>query len=278
VGEKGRVFVAALLVATLAGLAWLVLRPGQNEPAYQGKSLNYWLRCDYSLGSTEKQMAESAIRHIGSNAVPTLLRMFQARDSALKLKLTACTRRHGFGFRIATADERRAQAIQAFGVLRDEAAGAVPALMQIYQQDSSLSYQFAVIQALGKIGPAAKPAIPWLIQRATSVTNSSPVRQMAIMALGEIRCEPELVVTALTRLLGEPNSAARIRAVVALGEFGSDARCATSALFELVENEKADDIARMAAVAALRKIDPEAAALKKAELDSIFNSIDARMK
>ena len=76
---RKRVYIAlAVLLVMLAGvIAWQVLR--LREPVYQGKRLSVWL-VQYGTnhwsagrnGELDKQ-AEAAIRHIGTNAIPTLL-------------------------------------------------------------------------------------------------------------------------------------------------------------------------------------------------------------
>jgi hypothetical protein len=103
-GQKRHILLAALLVAVLGGLAWLVLRPGEGELVYQGKPLSFWIeRYASDRSKVERQEAEIAVRHIGTNAIPTLLRMLQARDSALKLKLVALAKKHNLEFSYASA-------------------------------------------------------------------------------------------------------------------------------------------------------------------------------
>mgnify|MGYP001599799890 CR=1 FL=1 len=69
---------AILLLAVLGGLAWLVLRV--REPVYAGKPLSEWLR-------QRDEESTNAIRQIGADALPALLELAQARDSALKKRL-----------------------------------------------------------------------------------------------------------------------------------------------------------------------------------------------
>src|SRR5260370_5750943 len=86
--KSRRYSLTTLLIAVLGGFAWLILSP-PSEPMYQGKTLSFW--CDqYTANSLPEsdielqKQAETAIRAIGTNAVPTLLRMLKAKDSKFK--------------------------------------------------------------------------------------------------------------------------------------------------------------------------------------------------
>jgi len=82
---RKRVYIAlAVVLVALAGvIAWQALR--EREPVYQGKGLRVWLR-EYRLGlnTGASKVAADAVRHIGTNALPTLLEMLGAKDSKLK--------------------------------------------------------------------------------------------------------------------------------------------------------------------------------------------------
>src|SRR4051812_47188734 len=58
---------AVLLLAVLVAIVW----PGEKEPEYQGKKLSYWLEI-----TTHEEYVEAreAVRQIGTNALPLLLK------------------------------------------------------------------------------------------------------------------------------------------------------------------------------------------------------------
>src|SRR4051812_17202672 len=93
--RRGLIAGGIVLVGALAGLAWLLFSP--HQPVYQGKPLTSWmdqyqehiLANQKSADRPKRDQAEAAIRQIGTNALPTLLRMAGAKDSALKKKLIA---------------------------------------------------------------------------------------------------------------------------------------------------------------------------------------------
>ena len=59
----GGILFAAVLIA--------VLWPVEKEPEYHGKKLSEWLD---PIGNVKKSGADEAVRHIGTNAIPWLLR------------------------------------------------------------------------------------------------------------------------------------------------------------------------------------------------------------
>ena len=166
---RKRVHIAlAVLLVSLAGvIAWQVLH--LREPVYQGKRLSSWLEA-YKLHGVagvetwqvreEQQKADEAVRQAGTNALPTLLRMLRAKDSALKVKLMdLAARQHFIRIKYTPAEELNYRACWAFGVLRGKARSAIPALMEIANKNISRDSQYYAIAALASIGPPAKAAM-----------------------------------------------------------------------------------------------------------------------
>src|ERR1035437_3819229 len=176
---RKRVYVAlAVLLVMLAGVsAWQGLR--EREPVYQGKRLSVWLNAYELYGMTgvetwqvrvEQQEADEAVCRIGTNALPTLLRMLRAKDSALKAKLMdLALKQHFIHINYIPADELNYRACSAFGVLRAKAQSAAPALIRLYEQNISPASQFYVSRALIAIGPdATRTAIPAFLRGAAT--------------------------------------------------------------------------------------------------------------
>src|SRR5581483_912950 len=220
-------------------LAIIPFRPPSPEPQYQGKPLNYWLGRGYTnvpvlwagsyvevgrpppgvyrmqsrgppvLGDFPTPLAGDlnpdqieAVRAIGTNGIPTLLRMLRAADSALLPRLAALAQRqHLIKINFTPAANQNFWARQGFRMLGPTASNDVPALMKIYEQNISPSSRLDVLDSLGWIGPAASNAVPMLV-RALSDTNSlglaakrwrfpgyatnAPFRITALWALEEI--------------------------------------------------------------------------------------------
>jgi hypothetical protein len=136
----------------------------------------------------EHPEAGEAIRRIGTNGIPTLLRLLRAKDSALKTKVMGLlARQHIIKVEYQPDHVWNSAASLGFQALGTNAASAVPALIQIASQNISRDSQRAAFLALRWVGPAAKQAVPYLLQWATD-TNLVE-RTLAKDALGHI--DPE---------------------------------------------------------------------------------------
>jgi len=210
-------------------------------------------------GSHEWNEADEAVRHIGTNCIPILLRMIRATDSPLKLRLVALAKKYRImKISFVPASERNVAASRAFITLGDTAKNAVPALVKIYGENITTDSQSAIGNALAWIGPAAKPAIPVLLRALTN--SNAQVRASALWALGDIHGEPQLCVPALIHALGDSDGFARTSAAHALGMFGTEAKSAIPSLEELIKISRAfSEIQFTLEVrTALRKISPRA--------------------
>ena len=80
--------VALVIVVILASAGLLVVGSlPPREPLYQGKPLSYWLQGCIGTNPSSRSWRQStdAVQAIGTNAIPTLLRLLQAQDSALQV-------------------------------------------------------------------------------------------------------------------------------------------------------------------------------------------------
>jgi len=260
--------LAASALLLLFGLLWLLTGQISHEPVYGGKTLTLWLRTydpssPLGRGSREWNETDDAVRHIGTNAIPFLLRMLRETDSSLKLALAALAQRQRFiKIHFVPATTRNIEASKAFIVLGDAAKDAVPDLMKAYDENNSIESRSAIEEALSWIGPGAESAVPLLLQAATNANNE--VRANALWALGDIHCDAQVCVPVLIRALGDSDSGARLSAAHALGMFGTEAQSAIPALSEMTKPPKAlavfsiTDEVPLEARNALRKINPDA--------------------
>jgi hypothetical protein len=192
-GKRVRIALAVLAVALVSVTVWQVAQP--SEPIYQGKPLSSWMKGymmpdppTFELLEPQRQAADKALRHLGTNAIPTLLRMLRVRDSALKVKLmNLAQRQHIIKIGYTPAKDWNLAAQTGFFVLGAEAQSAVPALIEIVNQDISFESQYSAVFALGYIGPSAKEAVPMLLQW---TTNADPfVHGCVLNAL--LKIDPE---------------------------------------------------------------------------------------
>jgi hypothetical protein len=283
-----RIALAMLFLGVAGLIAWQSLR--EREPVYQGKRLRLWLgeysECydsDKSGGPETREaqnVAEAAVQQIGTNAIPTLLNMLRKKNSFLVSKLIPVWDRYFSRIPHLPASVRfpswyqshavvlNQQGFMGFEILRANARQAVPALLNIYEQNISPSSQFYVSRALTAIGPdATRTAIPSFL-RCTASSNVI-VRKFAVTALSQVHDEPALVVPALAKSLSDTNVNIRVMAASGLGVFGREVRQAIPlAVPVLIKALRDPDVwVRVAAAGSLSDFGPEAKGAVPALLD-----------
>lgn len=166
---------------------------------------------------------------------------------------------------------RAARVLSHFGA---EAKDAVPDLIEMLRDAHSFETS-AAIEALGRIGPDAAPAVPLIIKQ--FVKEGCPLGWSPILRNVGTAFAPagigESAVPALVEVLEGPNPKMRPCAVEALGLMGPRAKAAVPALIRALRSEKADrvpdDVLRRFAILALGKIGPDAKDAVPA-LDALF--------
>jgi HEAT repeats len=199
VAKKRQIWLAVLVVAAVGGLVWLAL--GLREPVYKDRALrvwldqfgtNHWLHRDNDL---DKE-AQAAIRHFGTNEIPTYLKLMTARESRFRLKLMAVVpKRWQARLHVPNAlayknELHQDRVLGAYGIvaLGPEAKPCVPVLVGLLENNDPDVRDTAVF-ALRSLGPIAREALPLLVK---CLKDPDPgVRWDAMLALGEIHQEPE---------------------------------------------------------------------------------------
>src|SRR5205809_503822 len=126
--------VVGLLLGSVSGLlVWQASRP--REPMFEGRTLTSWLEWHVPTSSANPPFnspgwhkADEALRRIGTNAIPPLLRMIRAKDPPPPvLKLLEMAGRHRWTrVNYRRASQRNEEAEYAFRVLGTNAVSAVP--------------------------------------------------------------------------------------------------------------------------------------------------------
>jgi len=237
--------VAVLLLTLLAGVFAFVFwrAAGAREPAFEGRSLTSWLdhhvassAANPPYGSTGWQEADEAIRHIGTNGLPTLSEMIRARDRPpMVIRLADTLQRLGLPVRrYRYATDRQQEAEYAFEMLGTNAAAAVPELIRIYGQNISASSQMCAAMALGHIGSEARAALPALLRNFNHTNDDT--RFYAVTAVMSIGGEPGVVIPALTAALKDAKVGVRWNALNGLGRFGGRARSAVPEILKMLDD------------------------------------------
>jgi hypothetical protein len=259
--RKRLVLAIAGFIALVAGL-WLLLNRNA-EPSYEGKRLSEWVEI-YSSASqpfAEFQQAASAIRAIGTNALPFLIQWAASEPGAVRHCLTTVSQR--LPSRISNnrtvtdwllePQMRSFMARLALGVLGEDAVPAVPALHQVALNSSNRDVQLNAIVSLAVIArhhfDATKaltniaavttipelvlspeffnlhgditPFVPVLIERLKDAAGDGARTSAA--TLGRFTPDPERVVPALIEATASADPRLRLIAVEALGNYGDKA-------------------------------------------------------
>ena len=254
--KRVKIAIAIVALALIGVIVWQVAR--QREPVYKGRTLTSWLRDDLDPNLENHHGTYEALLQIGTNGIPTYLRLLRKKDSALKVKVIGWVDRQKLRKNPFISAERwNAEGMKGFYLLRTNARAAVPDLIEIAKQNISADSQELAISSLGYIGPPAKAAVPFLLQTATNANYR--LRYAAVWSLGKIHSDPSRVVPALTNALSDTNSVIVFTAAYGLGEFGPEAKPAVPYLLQQYATNT-DASMQLRVRMAPRAIDPEAAA------------------
>ena len=298
--QRYRTVLFVLLAGVILAFTFYALRP--REPVYQGRRLSAWLRDMGLYPAKYRHDAEEAVRQIGTNSLPTLLKLLAAKDSFLKkLTLASLAKMHPL-IRVdwPSAQDLHVRAMLAFHVLGPEAKAAIPALTDLLKHPETAP---SAARALMSIGPDA------VLPLVRALTNENRiVRRTAAFGLGQIRSaetavtlalvkslkdadarvrhaaaeslrrtnEPDLVIPALLETLNDADSDVRREAMLSLAIFGSQAKEAVPALSQALYDTNSS--VRLDAALALRQIDPQVVTVLAAKLEdtnSVVRSLTA---
>jgi HEAT repeat protein len=269
------------LVLVLAGTGVVVLWP--RQPSYGGKTLASWLRNLQGTTPAIRGEAQEAIRQIGTNALPILVRKLRAEDSPMRIRLFRWLRRTSIlGIPMREAEDWRLRAADACGALGPMAEPAIPDLLEASKKsvnsynvtmralsdvgapavnplisaltNANSTVRQAAAGALGYMGPQAQAAVPALVKSMRD--EDARVRVNAALALGKIGVGSAEAVNALTSALTDPDYAIRCNAIFSLGHLGKAAEAAVPALTKLLNDPDPflDSSVRGGATNALRSI------------------------
>jgi len=298
-----RFWIAGALLLAALGICIVIVWP--REPRSHGRSLSTWLAAlDDGEGDlaivwdektppalTRQQLeAAEAIRQMGTNALPALLRMLQTRESALvsiKQRLRWWLIQSGKARPMFQPDWHTASArtrhLAALGIAalgpdaKPPASLIVPlfrrpeyckeaglVLASLGQQglqplQSAITNKLAIWQgcvaiwALGHFPTNGQAIVPDLLQGLAS--KRPGFRTTCAWALTRIQTDPEVAVQALTNYVNEEGM--RYLCLKALGNYGTRATSAVPFLIDMLHSQKPSR--RYDVLETLRAIDREAA-------------------
>ena len=173
-----------------------------DDPSYEGKRLGEWLKMHERQGDYAfSPEATNAIHHIGSNAIPALLRRLVYVEPPFGLP----------------AYEINMDGVQGFLMIGDQATPALPQLQALLDGTNQSQVLYAMVSSLG----TGTNAIPVLTK---GLTNQFPeVRGQAASSLAEVIANRfperrEEIISLLTNLVNDPDSDVRLTVKGALQE------------------------------------------------------------
>ena len=174
----------AFLIAALVGVSSYF-----SEPRHNGRRLSHWLTEYYERHTPQ---SEEAVRGIGSNAVPTLLKMLLPKER--KISLARLFEKTHIPIELVEDNSARFQernlATLGFHLLGAQAASAIPVLLPLLENNDHVHFAAEALQAIGS------PALP-LVQQCLTGTNRRAKEQAVHIILSITRRDPPTVAAML---------------------------------------------------------------------------------
>jgi hypothetical protein len=230
--KKVTIVAAGMIVAAVLVV---VLWPGEKEPEYQGKKLSEWLDTyDSYFGGSQfptlggMEEAAEAVRHIGTNCVPVLLRWYCDEPSSWRTKLREILQK-------------------APGRLGRLAAYKEPSPERRFRRHRLARYGFIIL------GPQASSAIPELkrLERATNSASDSADARLVLSYIQSDRLAANLAIVV------DEQSPPLLRALTvhSIGVVGTNAPGVQSAIVKALQDN--NSFVRSCATDEVRRIAPE---------------------
>jgi hypothetical protein len=259
--------VPVLVFLLLVCVVWRALPP--DQPYYKGKSLFAWIEQHAKASNAgdprTRDEAEIAIRHIGTNALPTLLAWISKTDSPFKKQVLI---HWPFGERarllihLEPGHVYHSRTTYACGVLKSIAKPIAPQLAGLLK-DPDAHVRSSAAFALLRIGPSAADAVPALLETMWDAEAGNN----AFAALRSIGVESDIVIPALMSRLSSTNMWQQALAMHRLAQYyGSGASAAVPRILQFLDNN--EWTLREGATNALKTIDPIAASKAGIETNS----------
>lgn len=206
--------------------AWALVRILPEDAAVKDKSVEVLaesLMSENALARTAAMRALADIRPGPDKVMPAIQRHLAGQDAA--------------------AAEESLHLLAAMG------PPAVPALIKTLERPE---FRALTASILGYIGPAAKDAVPALVEIAKTDKNHE-ARREALLALGGIGGSPELIVPVAVAALADRDSKLVVAACFTLAKLGPAAKDAVPALTKLAQGK--DEVLKEQAEKALKAIE-----------------------
>jgi hypothetical protein len=164
-----RMRLIIILVIILLGSLLALYLHQDREPSYQGRKLSEWLEDhSYQQRRTKQDTAlliacTNAVRQIGTNAIPFLLKSIPSKDGEFKKRIKFLLGRQSvIRFHFKDEDEEAGLVYAGFCLLGKDARSAVPALVALTKDPDSLK-RLVALCSLAAVEPSKEILVPILL-------------------------------------------------------------------------------------------------------------------
>jgi HEAT repeat protein len=243
---RRRWVLGVLVMVALIGGGWLFF--GHNgEPRYEGRLVSYWFR-EFCYANTDQRYhddyepeAEEALRKIGTNALPYLLKQaFDTNeDSSLRTNLNEMFKEFPETWhmpRFVRRQDFRNKAPGAIAIVNPPASVILPLMLNELAQTGTPNHS-AAIGILFGVTNSVEILVPYFIKALHDSNLNDKI--LALYALGKIGPRAAAAVPDLIELLQKEGDMNTIRLIVpgVLADIGSNSATATPILKEMFEKE-----------------------------------------
>ena len=297
-------FVALGLLLVLLVALIISKRSPPPQISFQGRPVPICALDLNSASALTRENAAQAIRQFGTNAVPNLVQLLQARDPILARPFETIGGRAPYWirrmlFRVldpTAAPAKRMAAAQALRIMGQSAQAALPALRQALQDEQTVAWHaalalaelgepgiVALTQGLAETQPAQRGMVCYALEtQGRSASNAVPAlvrvlekapAETAKKAAAALAAVGPAAVPALLNSISHPSLGVRVQAIDALASMGPIARDSLPKLIGVAVHD--EPAARAAAVRALVQIRPGAEEISRVLLRALRDPVDA---
>jgi len=201
--RKRRIYLGLIGIGVVVGVIVVLPKP-EREPVYGGKKLSEWV-LEFRTSWSKTEETDEAVRHIGTNAIPYLVKWMSYEPAPWRIKLyeglPAFCRGPFNGW--IRKDKLALCAFRALEKLGPNSQAGVPELVSLLNDPRRNYSAGRAAMALGSLGDEYLPTL------LAALTNRPTVRGAILIGISSMGTNARTAVPALTNLLNDPDLAVR---------------------------------------------------------------------
>jgi hypothetical protein len=185
--------------AVLGALLFILLQP--SEPSYGEHPLSYWLQASTSSGSED---AKTAVRAIGTNAIPLLLDWISYEPPTWKWKAAQLPiLRYYFEPRRLADINNNQKGLRGFEILGTNAVSAIPFLVAYRKDNEHFTRSSSAACALSCLGEQALPHLTQALSDTNYIHRADAI--VALSRMPRYGVSKNACVDAILKATSDPN-------------------------------------------------------------------------